>query len=191
MASAKAIRRAVLVVGPALGFIGLLAFGLTKSAPKDVGPGERLPDFALARLDQEGDLTDEDLRGSPVVINFWASWCVPCREEARLLQETYQDYADEGVVFLGVNIKDSVVDARSFIDEYAMTYPVVSDPDEDLARALGVHGIPETFFIDHEGVLVGSAAGRRLEQGGGVQWLGPISKQVLTTNIDILLRRTG
>ena len=175
---------------PVLAFIGVLAYGLMTSAP-EVDAGARLPDFELPRLDTDGVLTDEDLRGRPVVVNFWASWCIPCREEARLLQASYEEYSDDGVVFLGVNIKDSTVDARGFIDEYDMTYPVVSDQDEDLARALGVNGIPETFFLDEDSVLVGSASGPRQEQRGGVQWLGPISEEALTTNIDILLRRSG
>ncbi len=189
MASARTVRRAVLVFAPVAAFIGLLTYGLVTSAP-DVGAGARLPGFELPRLDRAGTLTDEDLRGRPVVVNFWASWCIPCREEARLLQATYEEYADEGVVFLGVNIKDSTVDARAFIDEYEMTYPVVSDQNEDLARALGVNGIPETFFLDDESVLVGSASGPRRQQREGVQWLGPISEEALTTNIDVLLRRS-
>ena len=190
MASAKTIRRAVLAFVPVAAFIGLLTYGLLTSAP-DVGAGTRLPDFELPRLDSAGVMTDEDLRGKPVVVNFWASWCIPCREEARLLQETYEEYSSEGVVFLGVNIKDSTVDARDFIDEYEMTYPVVSDQNEDLARALGVNGIPVTFFIDSVIVLVGSASGPRQEQRGCVLWLGPISEEALTTNIDVLLRRSG
>ena len=188
MALSPSVKRAIVVFVPVIAFIALLTYGLTASAPRDAGPGTRLPDFELRLLDG-GTLTDEDLEGSPVVMNFWASWCIPCREEAELLQKTYEDYSDEGVVFLGVNIKDSTVDAAAFVEEYGMTYPVVSDQDEDLARALGVQGIPETFFFDDEGALVGSATGPQQEQRGGVQWLGPISEQVLTTNIDILLRR--
>lgn len=175
---------------PALAFIGLLTYGLLTSAPSQIEEGTRLPEFELTRLDEEGILTDDDLAGAPVVINFWASWCIPCKEEAALLQETYERYRDDGVVFLGVNIKDSNVDARAFIEEYGMTYPVVSDPSEDLARALGVKGIPETFFIDAEGAFVGTAAGQRRAQRGGTVVLGPVSEESLTTNIDILLRRS-
>ncbi|MBW3594925.1 MAG: TlpA family protein disulfide reductase [Actinobacteria bacterium] len=190
MASTRAIRRAVLVFVPVVAFIGLLAYGLTTSAPNRIGPGSQLPDFELTRLDRDGVLTADELKGHPVVINFWASWCIPCREEADVLQETYEEYRDEGVVFVGVNIKDSIVGAKEFIDEFGVTYPTVRDPDEDLARELGVVGIPETFFIDADGVFVGSAAGRPLDKEQGVQRLGPVSKEVLTTNIDILLRRT-
>ena len=181
----------VVVLAPAAAFIALLAYGLLTAAPTDVGEGTRLPDFELQRLDTEGTLTRADLEGKPVVVNFWASWCIPCQEEAGLLQETYEAYRDDGIVFLGVNIKDSNVDARSFIDEYDMTYPVVHDPNEELARELGVSGIPETFFFDADGELVGNASGPRQEQRGGVQWLGPISEEALTTNIDILLRRSA
>lgn len=176
---------------PVVAFIGLLAYGLVTSAPSEISEGTRLPDFELMRLDRDGVLTNSDLQGRPVVVNFWASWCIPCREEAELLQETYEEYRDEGVIFLGVNIKDSNVDAKAFIEEYGMTYPVVSDPDEELARELGVVGIPETFFIDGDGLFVGSASGPRQATKEGVQWLGPVSREALTTNIDILLRRAG
>jgi cytochrome c biogenesis protein CcmG/thiol:disulfide interchange protein DsbE len=189
VASSKAIRRAVLVFVPALAFIGLLTYGLLTSAPTEIEEGARLPGFELTRLDEDGVLTDEDLAGAPVVINFWASWCIPCKEEAKLLQDTYERYRAEGVVFLGVNIKDANVDAQAFIEEYDITYPVVSDPSEVLANDLGVNGIPETFFIDAEGAFVGTAAGQRQAQRGGTVVLGPVSEESLTTNIDILLRR--
>ena len=190
MASPRAIRRAVIVFVPVIAFISLLAYGLLTSAPRQVSEGERLPEFELARLDEDGVLTDEDLAGEALVINFWASWCIPCKEEAKLLQDTYEEYRDDGVVFLGVNIKDSAVGAREFIEEYGITYPVVSDPGEDLARELGVKGIPETFFVDAEGLFVGTAAGQRQAQDQGTVVLGPVSEEALTTNIDILLRRT-
>ena len=191
MASTKAIRRAVLVFVPALAFIGLLTYGLLTSAPSEIEEGSRLPEFELTRLDEEGVLTLDDLDGAPVVINFWASWCIPCKEEAKLLQDTYERYRDDGVIFLGVNIKDSNVDAQAFIEEYGITYPVVSDPSEELADELGVKGIPETFFIDGEGAFVGTAAGQRQAQRGGTVVLGPVSEESLITNIDILLRRAS
>ena len=190
MASATTIRRAIIVFVPALAFIGLLAYGLVTSAPTEVGAGTELPEFELARLDEDGVLSGAELQGRPVVVNFWASWCIPCKEEAELLQQTYERYRAEGVIFLGVNIKDSNVDARAFIEEYDVTYPVVSDPNEDLARSLGVKGIPETFFFDAEGMLIGTAAGQRQEQREGAVVLGPVSEESLTTNIDILLRRS-
>jgi cytochrome c biogenesis protein CcmG, thiol:disulfide interchange protein DsbE len=189
VADPKAIRRAVLVFVPALAFIGLLAYGLLTAAPAEIEEGAQLPGFELERLDEAGVMTEEDLAGAPVVINFWASWCIPCKEEAELLQETYERYRDDGVVFLGVNIKDADVDAQAFIEEYGITYPVVSDPSEVLADDLGVNGIPETFFIDAEGSFVGTAAGQRQAQRGGTVVLGPVSEESLTTNIDILLRR--
>ena len=185
----RTLRRLVVVFVPTIAFIGLLAYGLITSAPREVSEGSELPDFELQRLDIDGVMTNEDLAGSPVVINFWASWCIPCKEEAALLQETYEAYEDEGVVFIGVNIKDSSVDAQEFIERYEITYPVLSDPNENLARDLGVSGIPETFFIDDEGAFVGTAAGQRQAQRGGTVVLGPVSEESLTTNIDILLRR--
>ena len=187
----RTLRRLVVVFVPTIAFIGLLTYGLVTSAPREVEEGSALPSFELERLDTGGVMTEDDLAGSPVVINFWASWCIPCKEEAELLQETYEAYQDEGVVFIGVNIKDSNVDAQAFIERYDVTYPVVSDPNEELARDLGVSGIPETFFIDDEGAFVGTAAGQRQAQRGGTVVLGPVSEDSLTTNIDILLRRAS
>ena len=187
----RTLRRPVVVFVPTIAFIGLLTYGLVTSAPREVSEGSELPTFELQRLDVDGVMTNEDLAGSPIVINFWASWCIPCKEEAALLQETYEAYEDEGVVFLGVNIKDSNVDAQEFIERYDITYPVLSDPNEDLARDLGVSGIPETFFIDDRGAFVATAAGQRQAQRGGTVVLGPVSEESLTTNIDILLRRAA
>ncbi len=183
------LRRLALVLVPALAFIALLSYGLIRSAPTKVGPGTTIPDFELPRLDGSGSVTKADLVGSPVVINFWASWCLPCREEAELLERTHREYRDDGVVFLGVNMKDTDFDAQAFVDEFDITYPVVRDVDEELARALGVSGIPETFFIDADGRFVGTASGQERGQTQGTVVLGPVTEEDLITNIEILLRR--
>ena len=183
------LRRLVLVLIPAVAFIGLLAYGLTQSAPSRVTPGAEVPDFELPALAGDGTISSEELRGSPVVVNFWASWCEPCRQEAELLERVFREYEDDGVVFLGVNIKDSDVAAMEFVDEFGISYPVVRDVGEDFARTLGVTAMPETFFIDSEGRFVGTASGSVQGEQRGVVVLGPVSEQDLITNIEILLRR--
>ena len=187
----KKLRRLVLVLTPAVAFIALLTYGLIRSAPSKVTAGSEIPPFELPRLDGAGSMTQADLRGSAVVINFWASWCIPCREEAELLERTYREYRDRGVLFVGVNIKDSDDDALRFVEEYGVSYPILRDVDEELAGALGVSGIPETFFIDADGRFVGTASGAARGETQGTVVLGPVVEEELVTNIEILLRRGG
>jgi cytochrome c biogenesis protein CcmG/thiol:disulfide interchange protein DsbE len=92
-----------------------------------------------------------DFRGEVVFLNFWASWCPPCRAEARLLEEAWRQVEDHGIIFLGVNIQDTEQGAKRFIEEFAITYPNGRDPQSRIAIDYGVYGIPETFFIDREG----------------------------------------
>ena len=184
-------RRLAIVLVPVLLFLGLLTYGLVKSAPTKLAAGESIPDFELESLDGSTTLTRADLEGHPIVINFWASWCIPCKQEARLLEQTFEAYRDEGVLFLGVNIKDAPSDAQAFVDKYGIEYETVRDPNEDLAGALGVSGIPETFFVDDTGALVSTASGDPKGERGGLVYLGPIGDTELTTNVEILVRRAG
>ena len=182
--------RLLIAVVPALVFIGLLAWGLARSDSKAVS-GDEAPSFELQLLDGSGTLTDEDLRGRPVVVNFWASWCIPCREEAPVFEKTWRAYRDEGVVFLGVNIKDAEISARGFVDDFGLTYPQVRDTDQGLARALGVKGLPETFFIDHRWEFIGGLSGEEAGQRDGTVVLGAISEDELIENVELLVRRAA
>lgn len=186
----RASLRVLFAIVPAVAFMALLWFGLSRSGSQAV-TGEAAPSFELPLLARSGTLTDEDLRGKAVVVNFWASWCIPCREEAPLLEETWRRYRDEGVVFLGVNIKDSEPDAVAFTETYDITYPVVRDLDEVLVRGFGVKGLPETFFIDDEWTFVGTASGPRSGDQQGTVVLGAISEDELVQNVEILIRRAG
>ena len=183
-------RRVVVVFVPAIAFLALLTYGLVVSAPSSIEVGDRVDDVGLPLLGG-GEIDTGDLRGRSVVINFWASWCVPCRDEAELLERTYRRYRDDGVVFLGVNIKDSESEARAFVDEFDISYPVARDVDESFADSLGVSGIPETFFVDAEGRFVGTASGGAQAEREGIVVLGPVNETALSENIEILLRRAG
>jgi cytochrome c biogenesis protein CcmG/thiol:disulfide interchange protein DsbE len=189
--ASRKVRRIAIVLIPALAFLGLLAYGVFTSAPAKVEAGEPIPDFELPVLGGTETVSASDLRGSPVVINFWASWCTPCREEARLLERIYSEYSDDGVVFLGVLYKDSEESGLAFAEEFGVSYTTVMDIDEEFSRELGVKGVPETFFIDDEGNFVGSASGPKQGERGGNVWLGPVSEEALVTNIEILLRRSA
>ena len=141
--------------------LGLLiwkvAFGRTTGAADELAEGKLVhaPAFTLDRLDREGQLSVADLKGKAVVVNFWASWCVPCRDEAPVLQTTYERYRDQGLVVLGIDVNDFHQDARRFMKRYGLTYPVVYDGKGSTVGKWGVRGFPETFFVDRSGKLVG------------------------------------
>ena len=141
--------------------LGLLiwkvAFGRTTGAADELAEGKLVhaPAFTLDRLDRDGQLGVGDLKGRAVVVNFWASWCVPCRDEAPVLQKTYERYRDQGLVVLGVDVNDFRQDARRFMKRYGLTYPVVYDGKGSTVGKWGVRGFPETFFVDRTGKLVG------------------------------------
>lgn len=158
-------RRARLVgQGVAIGLVALLFALLTWSLLTDEGGtlaaqanrGERptAPDFTLERLDEEGDLRLSSFEGRAVVVNFWASWCIPCKEEAPLLESVWRRYRDRGLVVLGVDINDVRGEARRFARENGMSYPLVYDGPGETTTDYGLTGVPETFFVARNGRLV-------------------------------------
>ncbi len=183
--------RTAAIVLPALGFLTVLAYGLLKSAPPRVVVGSQAPAFDLPLLSGAGRLSSADLEGSPIVLNFWASWCGPCREEAALLERAWNEYRDEGVVFVGVNVRDARSAARAFVDEFDISYPIVRDEREELAQDLGVYGYPETFFIDHERRFVAVLAGDVQGQQAGTVVRGPVTEAQLLDNVELLIRRAA
>ena len=103
-------------------------------------------------LGREGETVSlDDLRGRPVVLNFWASWCPPCRDEAPLLEDLWRRYRDRGVVMLGVDVRDLSGNARDFAEEFGYTYPSVRDGTDETERRFQTTGVPETFIIDRQG----------------------------------------
>jgi peroxiredoxin len=103
------------------------------------------------------------LRGHPVVLNFWASWCEPCKEEAPQLEQVWRTYRDRGLIVLGVDTHDLETPAQAFIDRYKITYPNVRDPDGSTARAFGATGVPETFFVGADGRIHGKFPGEQVD----------------------------
>jgi cytochrome c biogenesis protein CcmG/thiol:disulfide interchange protein DsbE len=105
-------------------------------------------------LEGDGRVSLADFRGKAVVLNFWASWCEPCKEEAPMLEEAWRRHRERGLVVLGVNAQDYGDDARDFVERYGLTYPIVHDgPGSSLGR-YGLTGFPETWWIDRQGRLV-------------------------------------
>jgi cytochrome c biogenesis protein CcmG/thiol:disulfide interchange protein DsbE len=128
--------------------------------------GERTPakDFTLKRLDGRGSLTLSSLRGRVVVVNFWASWCGPCKREAPLFQDAFERYRDR-VHFLGIDTTDFTGDARAFVDRHGIGYPNVRDPNgRVLAKYAGLP-LPRTFFIDRSGYVHGYIFGEVRKEG--------------------------
>lgn len=146
----------VTIVG---GIAALLAYGFSRDSRYIYSPlvAKQAPSFTLTLFDG-GALNSKDLVGKAVLLNFWASWCVPCRAEARALEENWQKYRDRGVVFLGVNIQDKEEDARVFVKELGITYLNGQDSSEKIAIDY-VWGIPETFFLDPKGRITYKHAG--------------------------------
>jgi cytochrome c biogenesis protein CcmG/thiol:disulfide interchange protein DsbE len=157
----SSLRRRAALLGSLAAVLGLLAFVTVRSnQPASIsvtlarGQTPEAPSFVLPRLDADGTLDLASLRGKVVVINFWASWCVPCREEARALEATWQRYRDRGVLVRGVNVQDLTPEALRFLRETKTTYPAVRDKDNTVYRAYGLTGVPETFFVDRTGRIV-------------------------------------
>jgi thiol-disulfide isomerase/thioredoxin len=127
------------------------------------------------------------LRGTPVVINFWASWCDPCNQEAPDLEATWKQYQAKGVRVVGVDYEDQPADAQVFMSRYGISYPSVVDRGGELATAFGVRGVPETFFIDAQFHFF--AIGQGEEQGNrfGTRILGAVSRPQLKSQIDAML----
>jgi cytochrome c biogenesis protein CcmG/thiol:disulfide interchange protein DsbE len=142
------------------GLAALLAYGFTRDSRYIPSPliASQAPSFSLTLFD--GKLIRvEDFRGKAVVVNFWASWCVPCRAEAPALESAWQKYMDREVVFIGVNIQDKEDDARNFLKEFGITYLNGRDDSGKIAIDYGVWGIPETFFVDAQGRIIYKHAG--------------------------------
>ena len=154
-----------------VGFLGLMGWGLLNKAPATGLSGftrvqKPAPEFTLP-LFTGSELNLYEHQGEPVIINFWASWCFPCRAEAVLLEKTWRAYKDRGVTFVGVDIQDDERDASEYLEEFDITYPNGPDVDGKITVDYGVIGLPVTFFVNREGVIerrwVGAISERKLE----------------------------
>lgn len=128
-----------------------IAWGLINAFAAPPMMGQPAPDFTMALYQGSGDFTLSDYRGQVVVINFWASWCGPCAEEAPGLQAAWENYRDQGVMFIGVDWVDAEANALDFIAKYGVTYPNGADLGTDIADQYHIRGVPETFIVDRNG----------------------------------------
>lgn len=166
----KAVRvwQAVFVIIPLL-FIVLLAFRLYQTNTSEQRAAGIAPDFSFTTFEGE-TIALSDLRGKGVVLNFWASWCDPCRDEAVMLEQTWQAEQENGIVFLGLDYLDQEPQAKAYLEEYRVSYPNGPDLQSKAARDYGIKGVPETFFIDGEGKIAYMVIGpimsvQQMEQG--------------------------
>jgi cytochrome c biogenesis protein CcmG, thiol:disulfide interchange protein DsbE len=135
-----------------LAIVALLGFGLIKKSSGGTGIGDPAPANSLPRLDGQGSGSLGDYRGGWVLVNVWASWCGPCREESPALQRFSAHHRSELAV-LGIDTRDLTGDGRDFVAEHRLRYPQLRDADGDYARELGTTGVPESFLIAPSGKL--------------------------------------
>lgn len=169
--------RLAIFLSPAVAFFLLLVVTVMRveGSPE---VGDVAPSFSAPYLEGDGELALGDLSGDPVVLNFWASWCGPCKDEAPMLTRAAREYGDD-VRIIGVNAKDARSDAIAFVESEdldGLTH--IRDESGDMYEAYGLTGQPETFFIDDEGKIVEHVN-------------GPLSQDALFSLLDVLVERDG
>ena len=142
-----------------VGLLVLMGIGVTRAQQGTVQPGEVIPDFSLTlfsgyEYNGQSEVRISDLRGKVIFMNFWASWCKPCEQEASVLEEAWRYYQPDGkVVFLGVDYVDTEPEARVFLKKFGNTYPNGPDLGTAISQMFRIQGVPETFIIDTKGIL--------------------------------------
>jgi cytochrome c biogenesis protein CcmG, thiol:disulfide interchange protein DsbE len=170
--------RALLALLAVVAVVGLLAFGLLSKGSTGVGLGEQAPTGALPRLEGKGAGSLADYRRRWVLVNFWASWCIPCREEAAALESFQRRHGGKRFTVLGIDTRDLSGDGRKFVRQYGLTYPQLRDGDGQRAHDFGTTGVPENFLVDPRGTL------RLLRRG-------PVTAAYLRRYVAPLLRSAG
>ena len=157
------------------GLLALLVYSVVhqEHAP---GVGSTAPVFTLRRLDGPGRVSLASYRGKPVVLNFWASWCQPCKGEAAVLERDWRSYNTRGVVFLGVDYHDLPADARRFVSAHALTFPMLEDGSGNVTSRYGISQVPETYVLNRQGRVVAHLAGPITDPGFAVRFRAALAK---------------
>lgn len=176
--SVKPKSRAVLlwqiaIVGVVLLFLGFLAWRLLETNRSEHRASGEAPPFTFTSFDGE-TISLDDLRGQGVVLNFWASWCDPCRDEAALLEAAWQREQENGIVFIGLDYLDQEPAAKAYLAEFGITYPNGPDLQSEAARRYGIKGVPETFFINPQGQITEIVIGPIVSEAQMEQYLSEI-----------------
>jgi cytochrome c biogenesis protein CcmG/thiol:disulfide interchange protein DsbE len=167
--------RSSIAVLAVIAVIGLLVFGLVSHGSSRIAVGETAPAPTLPRLEGDGQGSLADYRGQWVLVNFWASWCIPCRDEAPALEEFQKAHGGQDFTVLGIDTRDLSGDGRQFAGKYELSYPQLHDGDGAMAHEYGTTGVPENFLVDPH---------------GKVEWTtpGPVSEAMLREEIAPLLQ---
>jgi cytochrome c biogenesis protein CcmG/thiol:disulfide interchange protein DsbE len=166
--------RSSIAVLAVLAAVGLLTFGLLSKGSSRVAVGDVAPDAPLPRLEGGGDGSLADYRGQWVLVNFWASWCVPCHAEAPDLEQFQRQHGDGSFTVLGIDSRDLSGDGRGFVARYGLSYPQLRDGNGDTAHEYGTTGVPENFLVNPRGKVAWTTP-------------GPVSEEMLREEIAPLL----
>ncbi len=150
--------------------VGLLGFGLLSKGEAKIAVGEPVPDKVLPVLGGQGTGSIADYRGRWVLVNLWASWCGPCRQEAPALEEFARRQRERGVNVLGINVQDNSDDALTFLREFRVAYPQLRSVGDERSAAFGSTGVPENFLVDPRGRLA-------------LIWRGPVDEDFLEQEV--------
>lgn len=155
----KGVRWTTIAMWAAIaGLLALLGWGLLNANATRPEAGQPAPDFTVEFFngyEWEGRPVSnlDEMRGQPIVLNFWASWCVECRYESDAFEAAWQKYKDDGLIFLGVAYADVEPNSIDYMNEFNLTYPHAPDLGTDISQDYEITGVPETFFIDRDGTI--------------------------------------
>lgn len=166
--------RSLLVFLGVLAVVGLLGFGLLSKGKAKIAVGDPVPDKVLPALPGPGRGSIAEHRGEWVLVNLWASWCIPCRQEAPVLERFHRHNRGRHVTVIGIDVEDNSDDAVAFLREHPTTYPQLRSVGDDRSSAFGTSGVPENFLVDPSGRLA-------------LIWPAPVDDSILRDRVEPLI----
>jgi cytochrome c biogenesis protein CcmG/thiol:disulfide interchange protein DsbE len=162
--------RVVIVVLAVVAAVGLLTFGLISKGNSRISVGETAPAPTLPKLETAGTGSIDSYRGKWVLVNFWASWCVPCRDEAPALQKFQEEHGGKEFTVVGIDTQDLSDDGRKFVKEFHLSYPQLHDGNGNFGHEFGTTGVPENYLLEPDGKLHSL-------------WAGPVDERILREQV--------